>query len=151
MVSHWGVRRCFVIENLEDGVVESVRPMLRQKLVSEIRRPKAVIWPLVGFLFMGPKSTRAKAMQSSIVNAVGRFVEPMIAKAMPPREEMARMLDDAPSAEVNNELARRLDVSVRSAVRAAAEEITREEIDRLRRWAVLFWVLVSHVIHAWVG
>ena len=140
-----------MFENLEDGVVESVRPILRQKLVSEIRRPKAVIWPLAGFLFVGPKSMRAGALLTRFVGDVGRFVESMITKAMPPREELARMFDDAPSAEVNKELARRLDVSVRSAVRGAAEEITREEIDKLRRWAVLFWVLVSHLIHAWVG
>lgn len=133
-MKHTVARELF--RSVEDQVIETVEPILRQKTLEQARRLDVRSWVLL-CCCLGHR--RAREAISGATRAAAEQVGPIIRSNLPRGEDLligdlANGLADVPEEVVNEELACRVYVSIITKMEAIAETTLRQELFRLLYW-----------------
>ena len=138
-----------MFRSVEDQVVATVEPILREKTLEQARRWDVRFWVL---LCCALGQRRAREAVSNSTGVAAKQVGPIIRSNLPRGEDalvgdLAKSLADFPQEVVNEELARRVYASIVTKLEGIADDTLRQEFFRLLYWGFVVLFLVTHAIH----
>ena len=129
-------------------MIKDCKPILREKVLEQARRPDIRVLVMVLRCLAGPKQSEKAISRASRLGA--NKVGAIIRAALPPQERLAEELTDVPPHIVSEELLRRVIDSIIAGMEGIAETTIRQELLRLAYWGGVALFVVTHAIH-WIA
>ena len=133
-----------MFRSVEDQAIRTSEPILRRKVLEQVRRSDVRFWVLVCCL-LGPR--RAREAISHATRDAAKQVGPILRSGLPPDSVLAEGLSGVPRDVVNEELTRRMIDSIITKMENLAETTSRQELFRLIYWGSAVLFVVTHAIH----
>lgn len=135
-----------MLRSIEDQAIETAEPILRQKVLEQMRRADVRLCVLL-YCLLGPRQARKAISHATRVAA--KQVGSTIRSNLPPDSQLAEGLSEFPRDVVNEELIHRLSDSIVTHMEGVAETTSRQELFRLIYWGSVVLFFATHAIH-WI-